>query len=812
MEEVLNHIKNVITVKDHKQTIRYVVLLMAVNQLVVWACSAAFAQTTVKGTVSDVETGEPLLYTTITNLNTRKVTVSDAQGSFEIEATAGVDSLKISSIGFEEQVVSAKDHLNIKLKVSAIAVNQVVVSTNREQEMRTEAPIAISSINSAAIEDNKPTTIDQVLNQNPGINMVDLGQEQHTMSIRRPIDYGASYLYLEDGIPIRASGIFNHNALLEINMANVGRIEIIRGPVSSVYGSEAIGGAVNFISKRPSVRPTAGLSVQGNNIGYRRTDFYASNTLKNKLGIRVAGYYADQHNGTLAYSDFNKLALSLSAYYYVNEKTDLVWSNDLIDYQSDMSGSLDSTNFYSRSYGSNQTFTYRQADAYRTKLALNHYWSNNAKTTVTGYFRSNSVKQNPSYRISDDYIPWKGTGDPNLAHGQINDNSFNSYGMIAQHRQDFRWMGSNLIAGGSFDYSPNTYVANYISIYKDDNGLYQSFTERDSSLADYQAKIVNVAGYLQAKIEPVKNLKIIGALRFDHFSYRFDNHLDSTAFTAVLDGKNTFSRITPKVGLTYDLKNNRGIYANFSQGFVPPQVSTLYIGSKIPVLKPVYYNNYETGGWVSFAKERAKLEVSLYRMEGRNEIISVLQDDGSTLQQNAGKTTHQGIEYAINTIPHKDVKIRLSATNAMHKFSDYAEGGTDFSGKSMPQAPNWIANAQVTYKPSYFKGFRISLEWQHIDPYFMESRNLKTYEGYDTFNLRTGYEWNSFEVWANIMNATNELYATVVRASAWGQTYSVGNPRNFNVGIAYKFSGENGIFKPHSLRIFRRVRFLNINL
>ena len=223
--------------------------------------------------------------------------------------------------------------------------------------------MAISSVNTETIEANKPTSIDQVLNQTPGVNMVDLGNEQHTMSIRRPIDYGASYLYLEDGIPIRTSGVFNHNALLEINMANVSRIEIVRGPASSMYGSEAIGGAVNFISKKPTLKPTAGVSVQGNNLGYKRTDFYTSSTLKKKLGFRFAGYYANQTDGLFAHSDFNKLALSANMQYNLSKKSELIWSNSFIDYYSEMGGSLDSTKFYEKSYGSNQTFTHRAVNA-----------------------------------------------------------------------------------------------------------------------------------------------------------------------------------------------------------------------------------------------------------------------------------------------------------------------------------------------------------------------------------------------------------------------------------------------------------------
>jgi iron complex outermembrane receptor protein len=102
--------------------------------------------------------------------------------------------------------------------------------------------------------------------------MVDLGNEQHTMAIRQPITYNALYLYMEDGLPIRPTGIFNHNSLYEINMSGVRDIEVIKGPASSLYGSNAIGGAVNFITQGPPAGYAANVSVQGDNYHYRRVD------------------------------------------------------------------------------------------------------------------------------------------------------------------------------------------------------------------------------------------------------------------------------------------------------------------------------------------------------------------------------------------------------------------------------------------------------------------------------------------------------------------------------------------------------------
>ncbi len=749
--------------------------------------TSSIAQNTIRGTVIDQETGAPLSFVSIYNITNKTTTSTTLNGTFEIEGVVQTDSLQITYIGYEKSTVLATENTTINLSPVALSINEVIVTASREQGKRTEAPVAISVISTEQIEDNRPTTIDQVLNQTSGVYMVDLGNEQHTMSIRKPMDYGASYLYLEDGVPIRTSGVFNHNALIEINMANVGRIELIRGPASSLYGSEAIGGAVNFISKKPTVLPSGNVSIQGNTIGYKRIDLGASGTIAKKVGIQFAGYYADQSDGIIAHSDFDKLALSLDLNYYISKKTELVWSNSYVDYYSDMSGSLDSTDFYSKQYTSNQTFTNRQVNAYRSKLAFNHYWNDYSKSTAVAYFRANSIQQNPSYRVADDFKPWIPVGNPNLAHGQLNDNSFNSYGLILQHKQRFDWLNSSLIGGASIDYSPNTYQSNYISIVKNDDGVYESFEQTDSLLADYTAHLINVGAYLQYKIEPTKGFNIVFGLRYDYFNYNFDNALNENDFTSILEGANSFYQFTPNLGITYELSKDAGLYANYGRGFLPPQVSQLYVGTDIPILDPVYYNNFEIGGWVAFAKGNAKFEASVYRMDGQNEIISVLQDDGTSISQNAGKTIHQGIEYSLMAFLGKDFKFRIGGTHSMHRFTDFRVDGVDFSGKKMPQAPEWIANAQLTYKPSYLKGFLFSIEWQHINEYFMDQQNSVSYAGHDVFNLRVGYTWKSISIWGQIINATDELYATTASSSKWGQSYSLGRPQNFVIGLAYKF-------------------------
>ena len=85
----------------------------------------------------------------------------------------------------------------------------------------------------------------------PGAAVGVTNGEGHTTAIRQPFTTSPVYLFLEDGIPIRSTGFFNHNALYEINIPQAGGVEVVRGPGTALYGSEAIGGVVNVLTRAP---------------------------------------------------------------------------------------------------------------------------------------------------------------------------------------------------------------------------------------------------------------------------------------------------------------------------------------------------------------------------------------------------------------------------------------------------------------------------------------------------------------------------------------------------------------------------------
>lgn len=749
--------------------------------LCILSSSLLFGQSR-KGRVFDADTKEPLPGATIKAQ--QNISQSAADGSFSIPER--IQEIEISFTGYFTQKIST-DHLNVALKKNSNDLQEVIVSANRTLQKRTEAPVAIATINKQTIEDTRAQRLDFLLNKVSGVFMVNLGNEQHEMSIRQPMTTKSLFLYLEDGIPIRTTGVYNHNALLEMNLPAAKSIEVIKGPSSALYGSEAIGGAVNIITQGAPAFTSGQVSVQMNDKGYRRADLQAGTSF-GKWGVIISGYYADKRNGPIEYSDFHKKAISVRSDYRPTDKT--TWTNTfaLVDYYSDMSGSIDSIKFARKDYTSLQTFTFRKVSALRYKSMLNHQWSAHGSTNIALLYRNNSVGQNPAYSIAN-------TADPAKFRGQINDNSFSTYALFVTHTQKINWLQSKLVAGASVDYSPQDYYARFISINKDlGSGKYVSYDAPaiDSFLSKYKTGIVNLASYINYELNPAKNLKLVLALRYDAFQYYFINNIPASKSVSTASTVSGFGRFTPKIGLTYNFRSI-GLYANYSQGYVPPQLTELYSSVKVaPYLLPQTFSNYEIGGWAALQSNKLYVDWSVYRMDGTNEIISVKQPDNSYTNENAGSTKHTGIEYGITYKPVKDLSIRFSGTNARHRFVSNVVKGVDYSGKEMSAAPRFIANAEIMYKPSFLKGFRISAEWQHQGKYFMDDLDQYRYGGFDILNFRMGYQWKGLEIWMNALNATNLYYSVFSSKNATGSgsssyAYSLGDPREITLGIGYRF-------------------------
>lgn len=689
---------------------------------------------------------------------------------------------------------------NSKSKDSITSIEEVYVTVNKTATKKSEMPVAIHKLSKKFIEETKATSMYELVNKVPGAIMVNLGNEQHSMAIRQPMTTNSYFLYLEDGLPIRPLGIFNHNALLEINQFNLQTIEVVKGPTSSIYGPDAIGGSINLISVNPSLHPSFKIGIQADQFGYKNVSAAGSTTF-GKLGIHVAGLFADQKDSWMAYSDYKKANINAKLVYNFNNKTKLIGTIFNGNYNSNMFGSVNESTFLNRNYTSQTDFTYRKSEALRTKLTFEKEWNSNSKTSITTYYRDNKLGQNPSYGIR-----W--TIGQTTAKGEVNSNNFKSYGTLIQQIQNINFLKTEAVAGVLYDYSPITYFANQINLKANLNpggqtvNTYENLGENGLKLADYDSKVKNIATYIQTKTKLNHDLILTFGMRHDIMDLSYTNYLNNS------NGNQKYERTTFKGGLNFIINKNVGYYVNYSEGFTPPGVTSIFRlkpgtggNTGIPAdfyynLKPALFRNYEIGGYANLIPNKLTIDYAFYLLNGKNELLNIRQADNSFDYQSAGQTRHKGVEFSLNYNLSKQLQFRIGGTTAQHTFVKFdisakpSDPLKNLDGFEMPSAPKWSGNSEITYKPNWLPNFRIALECQYVSSYFQDQINTVKYEGYTIFNSRLGYTWKNFEVFTNILNATDKLYAyNVTRANTVNSpaTYTVAAPRTFMFGIQYNF-------------------------
>ena len=671
----------------------------------------------------------------------------------------------------------------------------VVVSGSRTETKLSETPVSIGSVNRSQWDQDKVKSVGEMINRIPGVFWNDLGNEQHSMAIRQPISTNAVYQYLEDGIPIRPLGVFNHNSLNETNMNGSSAVEVVKGAASSLYGSNAVGGAVNFLTQKPSRTPTGYFGFrQDHTDGFYRFETGASNTWDN-LGLRFSHYTSERdHTNWQQYSGGKKDSLTLRGDYELSAtswlRASLVHSN----LDTDTAGSLFENDYRTNPGKSINTFTWRKDKTTRANVAWEGETTRKGVTTVTFFARNNDHGQLPSYTISG----CSGT----TCRGTINNNHVESLGMDVKHVQGLDWASARLVTGVYIDRSQNDYVSDNLKVTRDAvSGVYKSYSLNNaaspSGVRDYGAGIANDALFAQLEFTPAKDFRVVAGGRYDTITYDFVNHLVPSANFGAPNETRSFSRVSPKLGATYALSNAQSLYANLSQGFTPPEVSQLYGKTAIPDLKPSVYNNQEIG-WRALLANNIRLDSALYQLEGQDTIVSYTSEVGDSFNKNAGKTRSRGIELSLSQqLAQWDW--RLGATWAKHEFVNYlvsAKAGAieDYSGKFMPQAPAHTINAQVGW--NFTPDSRIALGVVKQGRYWMNNLNTVRYEGHTLLNLTTSHKLQGgLEVWGQVRNLTDERYADSASSSFKSgafnpntqNTYSPGAPRSVMVGVTQSF-------------------------
>ncbi len=660
-------------------------------------------------------------------------------------------------------------------------LGEVTVTGAREAQPVAETPATIDTINASDIKATHPVHPSQIMDQIPGVWVSITSGEGHQTAIRQPLTTNPVYLYLEDGIPTRSTGFFNHNALYEVNVPQAGGIEVTKGPGSALQGSEAIGGVINILTREPPLTPEASVSLEAGSYGWQRAllsggDTFGNNGLRGDLNLTHTDGWRDS-------TGYDRQSLT-SRWDHATDSGDMlksVFSYSHIDQQTAGNSTL-SYNDYINNPTTNYTpISYRKVDAYRFSTAYERE-KNSSLLTITPYLRYDKMDIMPNWSLS--YDP------------QISTTKNYSLGLQAKYRMDFAPMRTRLITGVDIDHSPGSYLEQKITPTKSGN-IFTSYTVGPTTY-DYDVTYQGISPFLQAETSPFEAMRVTAGVRYDTLSYDYNPNLTTplNATHQIPAGTNLdYHHTSPKLGATYALNTHNNLYASYSNGFRAPSQDQLFReGSAVNTvgLKPVNAYNYEFG-LRGHPSNTSHYEVSLYHLTKKDDILTY-KDPVTLLTQavNAGETLHRGIEIGGGFSPAQQWQFDTALSYARHTYREWiVSGTTDYSGNEMELAPRTLANTRLAYAPSLLSGGKVSLEWVSLGHYWMDAANTHQYAGHNLMNLRANYPFSKkWELYGSIVNLADRRFAeTASYTVTTGSQYAPGMPRTFYIGIQYHWTG-----------------------
>jgi len=647
-------------------------------------------------------------------------------------------------------------------------LEEVIVSASRVKEKVKDTSATVNTLNSADLENIKYRNPQELLTRIPGIFSHNFGNDSELTSIRVPTHFTNPYtLVLLDGVPISGYGSGSSGQLGDVNSNTVGRVEVVKGPASALYGSNAIGGVINLITRRPSETPTANINLEYGQEGRFRTSGFVSST-RDHLGYSLDVNYQDDE-GWRDHSAMEKKGGNLKAVYGISGTSDLTFKLDYMSRDSETSGSLEQADFEENWQQSYNTFTFSQSDRMTPAVSYNQVFGNGELIANLNY-RHVEEEAIPDYSI-------RRQGPTFVGSHNINKDKAGNLQLVYSRYLDF--LNSRFVIG--FDAENGTKDADTIGLTVDWDPAtrqYTGYTSGDLSKSfGIDTKVM--APYVRWEARPSEKFKVNIGGRYDSTTYEVNDKLTET------DSESDFSKVTPKAGAIYDFTSTLNSYLSFSQGFVVPTSSQLLTSSwSNPDLEPEQAENYEVGLRSAFYEGRFNLDLAIYQMEIEDKIIA--QDMGGWSRQyvNAGRTSQKGVETTAIAKPSSWYSLAVAYTYAKNKFEEFSDGTTDFSGNVMPRSPDHRFNFRVATTPT--RGLRLELEMDAVSAIYADDANEHEYKRPPLFNLRASYDWDNWSAWAHILNLSDRKYSTYASyGSSEGVKYYPGAPLTAFVGLSY---------------------------
>lgn len=438
--------------------------------------------------------------------------------------------------------VAAAEEADSQQAVEQVQTRDVVVTASRTEQLVKEAPAAVEVITREDLDKMGAENLAQALQLAIGIDVSENGMVGNSVAIR-----GAKSnqtLIMVDGMRIRTENTdqtANNYELQRVNMADVERIEIVRGATSSLYGADAMGGVINIITKTPDKASTS---------------VFADYTTKQAdAGFRVATGQLGKWASSFSYkrSDVHHLDINGSGTQYGTKDYFCVKTKYKIDDKKSLSFFLD---YMNEDLYLDSDFTSYDHD--RTKFGFSYDGKDKKgkyqlRVNYSIFNKDQNTRENGKLKKWDELKFRTLTLDGQRSY-QLNDEHLLTVG--GEIRKE-KYEGTRIGAGGD----------NVHTVTRE--GISQDYSEKSTTY---------YAAYIQDEWQVEENWLMIPSIRFDH----------NSAFG---------SKVTYKLGNTYKLSDNTRLKFNVGTAYRAPTEAELYMNWKhTPVSTPAFNMNvYVTG-------------------------------------------------------------------------------------------------------------------------------------------------------------------------------------------------------------------------
>lgn len=661
--------------------------------------------------------------------------------------------------------------------VDTAELDEIEVYATRTHKRISEVPAAISVVTKDDIQRGRQQlALDESLAAVPGVFIQD--RYNFSRDLRIAIrGFGARSGFGIRGVKILVDGIpeslpDGQGQSDAIDLGSTERIEVIRGPSSSLYGN-ASGGVINITSERGPADPFVEMRLSVGEFDFNQVQLKAGgdtgrfNYLVNVSKMEFDGYRAhSETENTLLNARFSYAIDDESELNIVVNATDQPVANDpggidLAQAQADpTSARQQNVDFDTGEVLEQQRLglTYRKSFGEQHEIRLrNHYvWRDFANT-----------------------LPFTGGGSTQFERLYV--------GGGAAYAYNGEWWGhkNSLIVGLDVDRQD------------DDRQRYDNnMGVLGPLIADQNELVTNIGLFLQNEIALSDDFALTLGLRYDEIEYEVEDKFLADGNDSA---KRTLDEVSPMFGVLYSPFDTANFYATISTAFEAPTTVELTnpsgTGGFNPNVDPQLATNYEVGVKGTLA-ERSNYELALFSIDVEDELIP-FDVGGRDIYDNAGESSRKGVEIAFASEPVDGLKLMFAYTYSDFEFDRFVDdNGNDYSGNTIPGIPENVFRGEVAYTHS--SGFYGIIDARNVGKLYANNANTVATDSYTVVNLRSGLaDWRLgnwvLEPFVGVNNLTDETYSAEIRINTFGGRYYEPAPdRHFYGGLSIRYNFGQG--------------------